>query len=102
MTRKPGLKLLEVEHELPAGKLVFLNPGTRSTAMLSLVSVFAMIPAEVRGWGGGWSNTGSRARLRMLAEGIDKIILIRKRWRSGEVAVFCYQSVDNKARFNYK
>ena len=63
--------------------------------MLSLVSMFLMIPTEVRGWGGGWSwrlestwsrtrsNMGSRVWLRTLAEGVDKLILIRKRRRSG-------------------
>ena len=62
--------------------------------MLSLISLFTMIAAEVRGWGGGWSrraesmwskkrsNTGSRVRLRTLSEGVDKIILVRKRQRS--------------------
>ena len=59
--------------------------------MLNLVSVFLMIPAEVGGHGEGrsrrmesaWSrtrsNTGSRVRLRTLTEGVDAIILIRKR-----------------------
>ena len=63
--------------------------------MLSLITVFAMIPAEVRGGTGGqsWrmgskcsrtrSNKGSRARLRMLAESVDEIIKTRRRRRSG-------------------
>ena len=50
-----------------------------------------MIPAEVGGWGKGWcksmesitrSYKRSRSRLRTLAEGIDVIVLIRKRLRS--------------------
>ena len=60
--------------------------STWSSAMLSLITVFAMIPAEVGvgtvGWswrmGSMWSrmrsNTGSRARLRTFAETLDGII----------------------------
>ena len=64
-----------------------------------MVSEFAMITAEVGGQGRGWcrrtkslrsrmrSNMGSRARLRTLAEGVEKIILIRKSLKSGEHSI---------------
>ena len=63
--------------------------------MMSLITVFAVIPTEVGGETGGqswrlestWSRTrsnmGSRARLRTMAESIDRIIKIMRRRRSG-------------------
>ena len=71
--------------------------------MLSrLITVFAMIPAEVRDETGGrswslrsmWSrtrsNSGSRAMLRMLAESIDGIIKTRRRQRSGRYSIYTF------------
>ena len=55
LEERPGLNLRKEEHELPASQLVSLNPGTRSSAMLNLITVFVMIPAEVGGGTGGWS-----------------------------------------------
>ena len=76
-----------------------MNPDTWSSAMLSLITVFAMIPVEVGGRIGGrswrmgsmWSrtrsNTGSRVRLRTLAESIDGVIKTRRRQRSGRYGI---------------
>ena len=61
---------------------------------MSLITMFAIIPAEIRGCTGGrrtcrtWSrnrsNKGSRARLRTLSERFDRII---RNWRSGGYSV---------------
>ena len=52
LEEKPGYSLWKEENELPVGQLVSLNPGTWSTAMLSLITVFAMIPEVKVGTGG--------------------------------------------------
>ena len=96
LEEKPGWNLWQEEHEFPAGQLVSPNPGTRRSAMLSLITLFAMIPAEVGGGTGGrswrmgstWSRTrsnmGSRVKLRTLAE--SGIIKTRKRQRREDMA----------------
>ena len=67
--------------------------------MLRLITVFAMIPAEVGGGTEGWTwrigstwsrtrgNTWSRVRLRTLVESFDEIIKTRRRYRSGGYSV---------------
>ena len=54
--------------------------------------MFAMIPAEVAGGTGGqnWrmGSTWSSARLRTLAESVDRIIKTRRRQRSGGYSVY--------------
>ena len=60
---------------------------------MSLIPMFAMIPAEIGGCTGGWrtyrawsrtrSNTRSRTRLRTLSESVDRVIRTRRNWRSG-------------------
>ena len=61
--------------------------------MLSLIPMFAMIPAEIRGCTGGrrtyrtWSRTRSNmrswSRLRTLSESVDRVIRTRRNRRSG-------------------
>ena len=65
--------------------------------MLSLITLFAMLPAEIGGCTGGWrtcrtwsrtsSNTESRGRLRTLLESVDRIITTRRFWRSGGYSI---------------
>ena len=91
--KKTGKNLRQEEHELPAGQLVSLIPGARSFAVLSLIPMFAMIPAEIGGCTGGqrtyrtWSrtrsNTRSRSRLRTLSESFHRVIRTRRNRKSG-------------------
>ena len=64
---------------------------------MSLIPMFAMIPAEIGGCTGGqrtyrtWSrtrsNTRSRSRLRTLSESVDRVIRTRRNRRSGGYSV---------------